>query len=115
MIQENFNYENEQSSENLRRQITATRHRMSETIQEIGEELKPKQLMENYFDEYAEVLVEDIKKKSKRFSKNAARTIKANPLPVLAIIAGIALVASKYNRSKHTQPTAHARTAGSSR
>ncbi|MDQ8203987.1 DUF3618 domain-containing protein [Pelagicoccus sp. SDUM812003] len=92
MIQENFD-RRERSSDQLQRQITATRDRMSHTIHEIGEELNPRHLLEHYVDEHSEALLESLNKRCSQFARKAAQTVKENPIPTLAILIGVALFA----------------------
>lgn len=95
MIQENFNADNDESSEQLQRQITATRHRMSETINELGEELNPRHVIESYVDDYSEALVNNLSEKTKEYTTKAAESVKENPLITLALVAGIAWFATR--------------------
>lgn len=103
MIQENFKRTGDQPEEDsslqLQRQIAASRARMSQTIDEIGEELQPQRLIEQYVNEYSEQLVETVSRKTKRYAAEIVRTTKENPLPLLALIAGVAFFVSRTSRS----------------
>ncbi|MDQ8181109.1 DUF3618 domain-containing protein [Pelagicoccus sp. SDUM812005] len=110
MIQENFNSTGdepqESSSMQLQRQITATRARMSHTIDEISEELQPKRLMEEYVNEYSEQLVEKLNQKSKAYAAEFTRKTKENPFPLLALVAGVALFAAYTSKDKKKEAPA---------
>ncbi|MDQ8187406.1 DUF3618 domain-containing protein [Pelagicoccus sp. SDUM812002] len=106
MIQENFENTDKETQDNssvqLQRQITASRARMSRTLDEIGEELQPKRFIEQYVNEYSEQLVENVARKSKTYVAEIVRKTKENPLPILALAAGLALFVSQTNRSSET-------------
>lgn len=102
MIQENFKDTDdsvqENSSAQLQRQITATRARMSETLDELSDEIKPRRFIEQYVNEYSEQLVETVTAKSKHYAKEVAQQTKRNPLPLLALVAGVAFFISQTGR-----------------
>ncbi len=84
------------STEEIRSGIRHTRREMDDTLDELGDRLHPRNLLEDVFDFFREgspagsVSRAGVARTSKRVGRSVVRELKAHPLPALLVGAGIA-------------------------
>jgi hypothetical protein len=83
-----------ETSDEIRDDISSTRSRMDETLDELGDRLNPRRLVDDIFAYFSGPKTRDtavrVGESASEFSQNLGRTIRENPVPSLLIGAGVA-------------------------
>lgn len=97
MIKEYSPHEDEQKpdSSELQRVVNLRRKRLSETIDELGNELSPSRIIERSLDDTAEVALEKVAEKTNEILETATKEAKRNPWPFILVGAGLLLWLSR--------------------
>jgi len=101
-----FNSESESRSERkpeeIEREIEQTRNRMSRNIDELGDRLSPSNLKEeakSAIKDAAQGAVSNVGEQARRTSSRLVEIVRDNPLPVIAVGAGVTWLLTQRNRS----------------
>jgi ElaB/YqjD/DUF883 family membrane-anchored ribosome-binding protein len=92
----------ERSPEEIEREIERTRSRMSRNIDELGDRLKPSNLKEeakSAIKDAAQGAVSNVGEQARRTSSRLVEVIRENPLPVIAVGAGVTWLLTQRSRS----------------
>jgi ElaB/YqjD/DUF883 family membrane-anchored ribosome-binding protein len=92
----------ERSPEDIERDIERTRSRMSRNIDELGDRLKPSNLKEeakSAIKDAAQGAVSNVGEQARRTSSRLVEVIRENPLPVIAVGAGVTWLLTQRSRS----------------
>ena len=92
----------EKSPEKIEREIEQTRSRMSRNIDELGDRLKPSNLKEeakSAIKDAAQGAVSNVGEQARRTSSRLVEVIRENPLPVIAVGAGVTWLLTQRSRS----------------
>jgi ElaB/YqjD/DUF883 family membrane-anchored ribosome-binding protein len=99
---ENSDLENtERSPEEIEREIERTRNRMSRNIDELGDRLSPQNLKEEAktaIKEAAQGAVSNVGEQARRTGVRLVDVIRENPLPVIAVGAGVTWLLTQRSR-----------------
>ena len=90
---ESIESQSEKSPEDIEREIEETRNRMSQNIDELGDRLKPESLKQDAKDairDVAQNAVSNVGEQARRTGSRLVDVIRENPLPVIAVGAGVA-------------------------
>jgi hypothetical protein len=83
-----------ETSDEIRDDISSTRSRMDETLDELGDRLNPRRLVDDIFAYFSGPKTRDtavrVGESASEFGQNLGRTIRENPVPSLLIGAGVA-------------------------
>lgn len=92
----------ERSPEEIEREIEQTRNRMSRNIDELGDRLSPSNLKEeakSAIKDAAQGAVSNVGEQARRTSSRLVEIVRDNPLPVIAVGAGVTWLLTQRNRS----------------
>jgi ElaB/YqjD/DUF883 family membrane-anchored ribosome-binding protein len=92
----------ERSPEEIEREIERTRSRMSRNIDELGDRLSPSNLKEeakSAIKGAAQGAASNVGEKARRTSSRLVEVIRENPLPVIAVGAGVTWLLTQRSRS----------------
>jgi ElaB/YqjD/DUF883 family membrane-anchored ribosome-binding protein len=92
----------ERSPEEIEREIERTRSRMSRNIDELGDRLSPGNLKEeakSAIKDAAQGAVSNVGEQARRTSSRLVEVIRENPLPVIAVGAGVTWLLTQRSRS----------------
>jgi len=92
----------ERSPEEIEREIEQTRNRMSRNIDELGDRLSPSNLKEeakSAIKDAAQGAVSNVGEQARRTSSRLVEIVRENPLPVIAVGAGVTWLLTQRNRS----------------
>ena len=92
----------ERSPQEIEREIEQTRNRMSRNIDELGDRLSPSNLKEeakSAIKGAAQGAVSNVGEQARRTSSRLVEVIRENPLPVIAVGAGVTWLLTKRSRS----------------
>ncbi len=92
----------ELSTEEIEREIEQTRNRMSRNIDELGDRLSPsnlKQEAKSAIKDAAQGAVSNVGEQARRTSSRLVEVIRENPLPVIAVGAGVTWLLTQRSRS----------------
>jgi ElaB/YqjD/DUF883 family membrane-anchored ribosome-binding protein len=92
----------ERSPEEIEREIERTRDRMSRNIDELGDRLSPSNLKEeakSAIKDAAQGAVSNVGEQARRTSSRLVEVIRENPLPVIAVGAGVTWLLTQRNKS----------------
>jgi len=92
----------ERSPEEIEREIERTRSRMSRNIDELGDRLSPSNLKEeakSAIKDAAQGAVSNVGEQARRTSSRLVEVIRENPLPVIAVGAGVTWLLTQRSRS----------------
>jgi ElaB/YqjD/DUF883 family membrane-anchored ribosome-binding protein len=92
----------ERSPEEIEREIEQTRDRMSRNIDELGDRLSPsnlKQEAKSAIKDAAQGAVSNVGEQARRTSSRLVEVIRENPLPVIAVGAGVSWLLTQRSRS----------------
>jgi ElaB/YqjD/DUF883 family membrane-anchored ribosome-binding protein len=92
----------ERSPEEIEREIERTRDRMSRNIDELGDRLSPsnlKQEAKSAIKDAAQGAVSNVGEQARRTSYRLVEVIRENPLPVIAVGAGVTWLLTQRSRS----------------
>jgi ElaB/YqjD/DUF883 family membrane-anchored ribosome-binding protein len=92
----------ERSPEEIEREIERTRDRMSRNIDELGDRLSPSNLKEeakSAIKDAAQGAVSNVGEQARRTSSRLVEVIRENPLPVLAVGAGVTWLLTQRSKS----------------
>jgi ElaB/YqjD/DUF883 family membrane-anchored ribosome-binding protein len=92
----------ERSPEEIEREIERTRDRMSRNIDELGDRLSPSNLKEeakSAIKDAAQGAVSNVGEQARRTSSRLVEVIRENPLPVIAVGAGVTWLLTQRSRS----------------
>ena len=92
----------ERSPEEIEREIEQTRNRMSRNIDELGDRLSPsnlKQEAKSAIKDAAQGAVSNVGEQARRTSSRLVEVIRENPLPVIAVGAGVTWLLTQRSRS----------------
>lgn len=92
----------DRSPEEIEREIERTRDRMSRNIDELGDRLRPSNLKEeakSAIKDAAQGAVSNVGEQARRTSSRLVEVIRENPLPVIAVGAGVTWLLTQRNRS----------------
>ena len=92
----------ERSPEEIEREIEQTRNRMSRNIDELGDRLSPsnlKQEAKTAIKDAAQGAVSNVGEQARRTSSRLVEVIRENPLPVIAVGAGVTWLLTQRSRS----------------
>jgi len=92
----------EQSPDQIEREIEQTRGRLSRDIDELGDRLKPKNLKEEAktaIKDAAQGAVSNVGEQARRTGSRLVEVIRENPLPVIAVGAGVTWLLTQRSRS----------------
>lgn len=102
--------DSEHETDALRSDIDETRQRMDQTIDDLGDRLRPRHLLDEFLghlrgdasdgDSRMQAMREKISRGASQAANSVVQTIKENPLPALAIGAGIAWLIYESRRDK---------------
>jgi ElaB/YqjD/DUF883 family membrane-anchored ribosome-binding protein len=93
----------ERSPEEIEREIERTRDRMSRNIDELGDRLSPSNLKEeakSAIKDAAQGAVSNVGEQARRTSSRLVEVIRENPLPVIAVGAGVTWLLTQRSRSE---------------
>lgn len=93
----------DQSPEKIEREIEQTRNRMSRNIDELGDRLSPSNLKEeakSAIKDAAHGAVTNVGEQARRTGSRLVEVIRENPLPVIAVGAGVTWLLTQRNRSE---------------
>ena len=106
-----------ENSEEIREEIASTRDRMDETLDELGNRLNPRRLIDDAMQLFSSSGTRETAAKAGEsavvFSENLGRAVRDNPVPALLIGAGLAWLA--FGNSGPSQSTARSGRRASSR
>jgi ElaB/YqjD/DUF883 family membrane-anchored ribosome-binding protein len=92
----------ERSPEEIEREIEQTRNRMSRNIDELGDRLSPsnlKQEAKSAIKDAAQGAVSNVGEQARRTSSRLVEVIRENPLPVIAVGAGVTWLLTQRSKS----------------
>src|SRR3954453_18024986 len=92
----------DRSPEEIEREIERTRNRMSRNIDELGDRLSPGNLKEeakSAIKDAAHGAVSNVGEQARRTSSRLVEVIRENPLPVIAVGAGVTWLLTQRSRS----------------
>jgi ElaB/YqjD/DUF883 family membrane-anchored ribosome-binding protein len=92
----------DKSPEEIEREIEQTRSRLSRDIDELGNKLSPSNLKEeakSAIKDAAQGAVSNVGEQARRTSSRLVEVIRENPLPVIAVGAGVTWLLTQRNRS----------------
>jgi ElaB/YqjD/DUF883 family membrane-anchored ribosome-binding protein len=92
----------ERSPQEIEREIEQTRNRMSRNIDELGDRLSPsnlKQEAKSAIKDAAQGAVSNVGEQARRTSSRLVEVIRENPLPVIAVGAGVTWLLTQRSRS----------------
>jgi ElaB/YqjD/DUF883 family membrane-anchored ribosome-binding protein len=92
----------ERSPEEIEREIERTRDRMSRNIDELGDRLSPSNLKEeakSAIKDAAQGAVSNVGEQARRTSSRLVEVIRENPLPVIAVGAGVTWLLTQRSKS----------------
>jgi ElaB/YqjD/DUF883 family membrane-anchored ribosome-binding protein len=92
----------ERSPQEIEREIEQTRNRMSRNIDELGDRLSPsnlKQEAKSAIKDAAQGAVSNVGEQARRTSSRLVEVIRDNPLPVIAVGAGVTWLLTQRSRS----------------
>jgi ElaB/YqjD/DUF883 family membrane-anchored ribosome-binding protein len=92
----------ERRPEEIEREIEQTRDRMSRNIDELGDRLSPsnlKQEAKSAIKDAAQGAVSNVGEQARRTSSRLVEVIRENPLPVIAVGAGVTWLLTQRSRS----------------
>jgi ElaB/YqjD/DUF883 family membrane-anchored ribosome-binding protein len=92
----------DRSPEEIEREIERTRDRMSRNIDELGDRLSPSNLKEeakSAIKDAAQGAVSNVGEQARRTSSRLVEVIRENPLPVIAVGAGVTWLLTQRSRS----------------
>jgi len=92
----------DRSPEEIEREIEQTRSRMSRNIDELGDRLSPSNLKEeakSAIKDAAQGAVSNVGEQARRTSSRLVEVIRENPLPVIAVGAGVTWLLTQRSRS----------------
>jgi ElaB/YqjD/DUF883 family membrane-anchored ribosome-binding protein len=92
----------ERSPEEIEREIEQTRDRMSRNIDELGDRLRPSNLKEeakSAIKDAAQGAVSNVGEQARRTSSRLVEVIRENPLPVIAVGAGVTWLLTQRSKS----------------
>ena len=92
----------EKSPEEIEREIEETRNRMSQNIDELGDRLSPQNLKEeakSRIKNVASDAVSNVGDQARRTGTRLVDVIRENPLPVIAVGAGVTWLLTQRNKS----------------
>jgi ElaB/YqjD/DUF883 family membrane-anchored ribosome-binding protein len=92
----------ERSPDEIEREIERTRDRMSRNIDELGDRLSPSNLKEeakSAIKDAAQGAVSNVGEQARRTSSRLVEVIRENPLPVIAVGAGVTWLLTQRSRS----------------
>src|SRR6476659_1052305 len=93
----------DRSPEEIEREIERTRDRMSRNIDELGDRLSPSNLKEeakSAIKDAAQGAVSNVGEQARRTGFRLVEVIRENPLPVIAVGAGVTWLLTQRNRSE---------------
>jgi ElaB/YqjD/DUF883 family membrane-anchored ribosome-binding protein len=93
----------ERSPDEIEREIERTRDRMSRNIDELGDRLSPGNLKEeakSAIKDAAQGAVSNVGEQARRTSSRLVEVIRENPLPVIAVGAGVTWLLTQRSRSE---------------
>jgi len=97
-----FNTRGDKSPEEIEREIEQTRSRLSRDIDELGNKLSPSNLKEEAktaIKDAAQGAVSNVGEQARRTSSRLVEVIRENPLPVIAVGAGVTWLLTQRSRS----------------
>lgn len=97
-----FNTRGDKSPEEIEREIEQTRSRLSRDIDELGNKLSPSNLKEEAktaIKDAAHGAVSNVGEQARRTSSRLVEVIRENPLPVIAVGAGVTWLLTQRSRS----------------
>ena len=97
-----FNTRGDKSPEEIEREIEQTRSRLSRDIDELGNKLSPSNLKEeakSAIKDAAQGAVSNVGEQARRTSSRLVEVIRENPLPVIAVGAGVTWLLTQRSRS----------------
>jgi ElaB/YqjD/DUF883 family membrane-anchored ribosome-binding protein len=92
----------ERSPQEIEREIEQTRDRMSRNIDELGDRLRPSNLKEeakSAIKDAAQGAVSNVGEQARRTSSRLVEVIRENPLPVIAVGAGVTWLLTQRSKS----------------
>jgi ElaB/YqjD/DUF883 family membrane-anchored ribosome-binding protein len=93
----------ERSPQEIEREIEQTRSRMSRNIDELGDRLSPSNLKEeakNKIKDAAQGAVSNVGEQARRTSSRLVEVIRENPLPVIAVGAGVTWLLTQRSKGE---------------
>ncbi|HSJ76197.1 MAG TPA: DUF3618 domain-containing protein, partial [Gemmatimonadales bacterium] len=97
-----FGTRGDQSPEEIERDIEQTRSRLSRDIDELGNKLSPSNLKEeakSAIKDAAQGAVSNVGEQARRTGSRLVEVIRENPLPVIAVGAGVTWLLTQRSRS----------------
>jgi ElaB/YqjD/DUF883 family membrane-anchored ribosome-binding protein len=94
--------QNDRSPEEIEREIEETRNRMSQNIDELGDRLRPESLKQDAKDairNVAQDAVSNVGEQARRTGSRLVDVIRENPLPVIAVGAGVTWLLTQRSSS----------------
>lgn len=94
--------QSDRSPEDIEREIEQTRNRMSQNIDELGDRLKPESLKQDAKDAIRHVAkdaVSNVGEQARRTGSRLVDVIRENPLPVIAVGAGVTWLLTQRSNS----------------
>lgn len=99
---ESVESQSDKSPEDIEREIELTRSRMSQNIDELGDRLKPESLKQEAKDairDVAQNAVSNVGEQARRTGSRLVDVIRENPLPVIAVGAGVTWLLTQRSSS----------------
>lgn len=99
---ESVESQSDKSPEDIEREIELTRSRMSQNIDELGDRLKPESLKQDAKDairDVAQNAVSNVGEQARRTGSRLVDVIRENPLPVIAVGAGVTWLLTQRSSS----------------
>lgn len=99
---ESVESQSDKSPEDIEREIEQTRSRMSQNIDELGDRLKPESLKQEAKDairDVAQNAVSNVGEQARRTGSRLVDVIRENPLPVIAVGAGVTWLLTQRSSS----------------
>ena len=99
---ESIESQSEKSPEDIEREIEQTRNRMSQNIDELGDRLRPESLKQEAKDairDVAQNAVTNVGEQARRTGSRLVDVIRENPLPVIAVGAGVTWLLTQRSSS----------------
>ncbi|HET9465849.1 MAG TPA: DUF3618 domain-containing protein [Gemmatimonadales bacterium] len=99
---ESVESQSDKSPEDIEREIEQTRSRMSQNIDELGDRLKPESLKQDAKDairDVAQNAVSNVGEQARRTGSRLVDVIRENPLPVIAVGAGVTWLLTQRSSS----------------